>query len=325
MSIVVFGAGAVGSLIAAHLALGGHGPTLIARGPQRAAIAENGLIVDDGARRRVARLEVSDDPASLGPQRVVILALKAHQIAAALDGIRALLSPWTAVVTAVNGIPWWFDYRGDPGPTGADAWLKAVDPGGSIWTGLGPERAIGCLAHCASRVVEPGLVRAHGRPRLVLGEPTGRDTQRLEDLAATLDDTELAVEVADDIRQAVWRKLYGNLIANPLSVLSGLACGPMVADPGLARLMARVLAEAERVAAATGTDLPGEAEARIRKLGRMGDFKTSMLQDFERGRTIELDPILGAVIELAGRHAIETPILETVYTLTRLKAGFPRD
>lgn len=323
MSITVFGAGAVGSLIAAHLALGGYKPNLVARGAHRDAIARNGLILDDGARRRIARPAVSDDPASLGPQRVVLLALKAHQIAEALDAIRPLLSPWTAVVTAVNGIPWWYHYRGDDAPGtsgGAPPWLNAVDPGGRVWQGLGPERAVGCLAYCASEVVEPGVVRAHGRARLVLGEPTGRDTQRLEDLAATLDDTEMTAEVADDIRQAVWDKLYGNLIANPLSVVSGLACGPMVAEPGLARLMGRILAEAERVARACGAAPPADAERRIRRLGEMDGFKTSMLQDLERGRPIELDPILGAVIELAGRHGIDTPILETVHALTRLKA-----
>ncbi|HEY3147842.1 MAG TPA: 2-dehydropantoate 2-reductase [Dongiaceae bacterium] len=318
MKICVYGAGAIGGLLGGHLARIGEDVTLIARGEHLAAMRAKGLKVSGASGAFTVKPRVTDNPAEAGPQEYVIVALKAHQVSGIADRMTPLLGANTAVVTAVNGVPWWYFY----GLDGAlrDRRLKSVDPDGKQWDLIGPERAIGCVVYPAAEIVGPGEVRHIENDRLSLGEPDGAKSKRATALSRAIVEAGFKCPVKADIRTEIWVKLWGNVAFNPISALTGATLKAICDDPALRAVARSVMNEAEKVAAKLGVTMPIDVERRINGAGSVGEHKTSMLQDFERGRPIELDAIVGAVAELGDIVGIDTPLVDAVYALTRQKA-----
>jgi 2-dehydropantoate 2-reductase len=316
MRIAIYGAGAIGAYLGAQLSRAGEDVTLIARGPHLEAMRSNGVRVLEAKREVVAQPRCSGDPAEVGPQDCVILSLKAHQILPALEGIRALLGPETAVLTAQNGIPWWYFY-GLTGPL-ANRRLESVDPGGHIWDIIGPERVIGCVVYPACEIVEPGVVKHLEGDRFSLGEPDGSRSGRVDSLAKALISSGLKAPVRPRIRSEIWVKLWGNVAFNPISALTRATLQDICRQPATRAYAREVMLEVKAVAEALGEEMRVDVEARINGAESVGAHKTSMLQDLEQGRQMETDAILGAVVELARLTTVETPALDSLYGMVRL-------
>jgi len=315
--ICIYGVGAIGGLIAARLALAGLTVAGIARGAQLDAIRRDGLmLLADGGTHR-APIRCVETPTEAGPQDVVILAMKSHQLPAIAAGIAPLLGPDTIVVTATNGLPWWYFHGLDLPDTVP---LACVDPGGALWRHIGPERAVGAVVFPAAHVVRPGVVAHVFGTRISLGEPDGTATERVRALSAAFETAGFTETACADIRADLWTKLIANAAYNPVNILTGGTLGELLDDPGTHGAFERLMHECMAVAQAHGVSPlmpPTEILARTRDYGA---HKTSMLQDMEAGRTVELDPIVGAVHELAGRLGVETPALELVLSLARQRA-----
>jgi 2-dehydropantoate 2-reductase len=318
MKIAVFGAGAIGGYLGAKLALAGQDVTLIARGPHLKAMQEHGLRLIEGEGETVTRPRAVARGEEAGPQDYVILALKAHSVTPALDAIAPLLGPATAVVTAQNGVPWWYFY-GLEGPW-QDHRIKSVDPGGRIWATLGPEGAIGCVVYPACEIAAPGVIRHIEDERFSLGEPDGSRSERVSALAKALIAAGLRAPVRTRIRNEIWVKLLGNLALNPVSALTRATLGEICADPGARAFAKSVMLEGQAVAAALGEEMPITVDARLDGAAALGDHKTSMLQDLELGRPMEHDALVGAVAELARLTGVETPNLDALWGMIQLLA-----
>lgn len=319
MRVCVFGVGAVGSFVLARLTGAGVAASGVARGETLAAIRARGIRVigEDGVEEEpVKPVRISADPAELGSQDVLFIAMKAHQVGGALDQITPLIGPDTTVVSAVNGIPWWYFYGTDRDP---QPHLETVDPGGRLWRTLGAERALGCVVYMGATVSRPGVVSCT-QPRLVLGEPNGQTSPRLTAIADILAGSGIETRTVPDIRTAVWKKVLGNAWANPISVITGATAERICGDPHLRATLLAMMREVCAVAAAQGVMLDLDLEQRIEETGSLGAFKSSTLQDFERGRSVEIDAILGAVGELGRLAGLDTPIIDAVYGLSRLRA-----
>ncbi|MSP82094.1 MAG: 2-dehydropantoate 2-reductase [Alphaproteobacteria bacterium] len=318
MKIAVFGAGAIGGVMGAALARAGVETTLIARGPHLEAMRACGLTVRSKSGTINVRPRLAANGAEAGRQDMVIVALKAQSAVASVAGLLPMLGPETAVVTAMNGMPWWY-FHGVSGPL-ADRTLETVDPGARQWTMIGPRRAIGCVVYPAAEVVEPGVVEVMEGDRFVLGEPDGTSSKRVAALARALVKGGLKAPVRSSIRTDIWLKLWGNAVFNPLSALTGATLAALVGDP-LTRALARAaMTEAEDVARALGVVMPIDVDARIAGAGRVGEHKTSMLQDLERGRPMEIDALVAAVAELGRLTDVPTPLLDGIYALVRRRA-----
>ncbi len=315
MRICIFGAGAIGGYLGGKLSLAGEEVTLIARGRHLEAMQRNGLrlIDDDGVR--VARPRCTDDPARVGAQDAVIVTVKAPAAAAAAEGMLPLLAEDTAVVPAMNGIPWWYFY----GWKGAwrDHRLESVDPGGRQWDLLGPERVIGCVVYPACEVVEPGVVRHIEGDRFVLGEPDGEKSERCLKLARTFVSAGLRAPLRANIRNEIWVKLWGNLAFNPLSVLTRKTLDVLATEPETRRVARAMMLEAQEIGERLGVRFPIDVDRRIDCTATVGPHKTSMLQDLERGREMEIDAILGVVQELGRLVEVETPHIDDVLDRVR--------
>jgi len=315
----IFGAGAIGGYLGAKLALAGLDVTLIARGPHLAAMQKDGLRVIEGEAEHVVRPRCLADSREAGPQDYVFLTLKAHSLTPALDAITPLLGPETAVVTAQNGIPWWYFYK-LPGPW-QDHRLESVDPGGRIWQAIGPQRAIGCVVYPACEVVAPGVIRHVEDSRFSLGEPDGTRSQRAVRLARALVGAGLRAPLRGRIRREIWLKLWGNVALNPLSALTRATLAEICAQPATRAFARAVMAEVEAVAAALGERMAVDVEARLAGAGGVGAHKTSMLQDLEAGRPMEVEALTGAVVELARLTGVATPSLDALDGMIRLLAA----
>jgi 2-dehydropantoate 2-reductase len=320
MRICVFGAGAIGGYAAAHLAAAGRTDvSLVARGAHLDAITTSGLKLIEGGTESMHRLRASADAAALGPQDFVLVALKAHSIGPALDAIAPLLGPDTAVVTMQNGIPWWYFYRHGGELDGKR--LAAVDPGGHIWERIGPQRVIGSVVYPAAEVPEPGVILHLSGTRCSLGEPSGERTERLVALSGELVAAGLQAPIRSDIRAEIWVKLWGNLAFNPLSALTGLTLEGMVRDGDTRTVARQMMIEAQIVAERLGIRFPIDVDQRIQGAGNVGAHKTSMLQDLERGRPVEIDALVTAVQEVARLVDVKTPAIDTVLALVRQVAA----
>ena len=317
MRIAIAGTGAVGSVIAAYLMKDGtHDVSLLARGPQLAALRAHGLAVESRGKNLESRPKASDDPAQLGPQDVIVATVKGYAVGEIAPRLGPMIGGDTLIVTAQNGLPWWYFY-GLAGPEGGKP-FETVDPGGIAWKALGPERAIGCVVSIPSEKTAPGHVHHDGALRLVLGAPRpGDHGERLRALAGALSDAGIEAPVTSDIRHAIWTKQQSLVGSSTLSVLTGANHAEIDAAPGLAAIRAAITAEC--IAIANGWGVPLDPKA-IRQSGTVGAHKASMLQDFEAGRRIELDAIVGSVLELAKLRKIKAPTVEAVWALTRLRA-----
>jgi len=322
LRICIFGAGAIGGFIATHLAqVGGLEVSVVARGTQLAAIRARGLRVVSPTGELHARPRASDRAHELGPQDIVFIALKQHQLTAALPDLSSLLGPNTTVVPPTTGIPYWY-FHGLPGPHG-DRQVERLDPGGAQWRTLTPERAIGCVYWVATEVVEPGVVRHDGRLlRFPIGEPDGRTSERLQRFADAMNAAGLNAPIVPDIRAWIWAKMISSLSWNPLAVLTGATLDRLTADPAVVSLVRRLMHEAEQVAEALGVAAwPITTDARIAAARDAGAHTMSMLQDWQQGRPLEVDVLVDSIAAMRELAGVSTPTIDAVYALLRLRAA----
>ncbi|MBP0615208.1 2-dehydropantoate 2-reductase [Jiella mangrovi] len=322
MKVAIFGAGAIGGLIGARLAERTDAEIgLVARGPHLKAMQENGLTVRAEDGETTVKVRACEDPAELGPQDYVIIALKAHSVPAILPSLQPLLGPHTAVVTAQNGLPWWYFHR--IGGEHEGRRIEAVDPGGAIWEAIGPERAIGCVVHPAADIEAPGIIRHIEGERLPLGEPSGEKSERALGLSKLLVEAGFRAPVRPQIRSEIWVKLWGNLSFNPISALTGATLAGICADDGARSVARDMMLEAEAIAKALGITFPIDVYKRIAGAAAVGEHKTSMLQDLELGRPLEIDALVTSVQEMGRLTGIATPTIDMVLGLLRLRAATP--
>ena len=260
----------------------------------------------------------TNDPAEAGPQDYVIIALKAHSVPGVVDAFQPLLGPQTAVVTATNGVPWWYFYALE-GPW-RDYRLESVDPGGRQWDKIGPERAIGCVVYPACEVVEPGVIQHIDGNQFTLGEPTGEKSARIQQLSVALNAAGFKAPVRTHIRNEIWIKLWGNLCFNPLSALTHATLDVLATDPGLLPVVRGMMLEAQAIGEKLGVRFGMDVDKRIAGAAGVGVHKTSMLQDLERGRPMEIDALVTAVQEMGRLVAVPTPTLDVVLPIIKLRA-----
>jgi 2-dehydropantoate 2-reductase len=317
--ICVFGAGAIGGYIGARLAHKAETDvSLVARGPHLAAMEAHGLTLKQGGEIFTIHPRVTSDPKTLGPQDYVIVTLKAHALPMVLDQIQPLLGKDTTILFAQNGLPWWYFYK-HGGPYDGRH-IESVDPGGKIWERLGPERALGSVVWQAAEMEGPGvIVHAYG-DRLPIAEPSGEKTARAMLLSKLLIDAGIKSPVRGNLRDEIWLKLWGNLSFNPVSVLTQGTLLQLATDPGTRKVIREMMEEAQTVALTLGVKFSVDIDERIGMAEKVGNHRTSMLQDVEAGRATELDSLLGVVIELAQMVGIATPTLNLVYDLTKFRS-----
>ena len=320
MRLCVFGAGAVGGYLAVLLARAGVDVAVVARGAHLAAIRERGLTLLAGEDAAGVEIPATDDPASLGKQDVVVVTLKAHAIPSAVDGIRSLLDRHSIVVSAVNGIPWWY-FHGLDSPFG-ERHVESVDPHGVVWNAIGPERAIGCVVYPSVEVVEPGVVRHLSDNRMILGEPHGDRSERVVQLASLFMAAGLKAPVRSRLRNDIWMKLWGNLAFNPLSALTRATLDVLATDSGTRRIAHAMMREGQAVGEALGARFAIDVERRIDGAAAVGAHRTSMLQDLDLGRPLETDALVGAVQELGALTGVETPTIDLVHALLKQRIAF---
>jgi 2-dehydropantoate 2-reductase len=320
VKFAVVGAGAIGGLLGAKLALAGEDVTFIARGANLQALRTQGirLINADGSEETVAKVKATDDYAEAGPQDVVILAMKAHQVEAIVDSIGKLFGPDTIVVPMQNGIPYWY-FHGFQGEY-AGTQVTSVDPSGRIYAKIPCKRVIGCVVYPAAELLSPGVVKHVEGKRFPLGEPDGSISDRVSKLAASFVKAGLHAPILDDIRSEIWLKLWGNLSFNPISALSRATLAGICQYPPSRAIVAAMMGEAQQVATKLGATFRVPMEKRIAGAEKVGHHKTSMLQDVEAARTLEIDALLGSVVELARLTHTATPHIDTVFALTKLLA-----
>ena len=319
--ICIFGAGAIGGYLAAALDNAGAAVSLVARGPHLEAILKNGLTFEKDGVTSTHHLPASSDPADLGPQDVVFLAVKAHGIPAIIDGLKPLLHDDTIIVPAVNGLPWWYFHGAGTGTALDEQPLLAVDPDRRIWDEIGPQRAIGCVVYPACEIAAPGHVRHLDGDRFSLGEPSGERTDRIRDLSALMIAGGLKAPVRPRIRDEIWIKLWGNCSFNPVSALTGATLDEIGNDPGSRQLVTDIMTEVQAIGEAAGARFGVSIDKRIAGATAIVGHKPSTRQDIEAGRPLEIDPILTAVIELADRLEIEAPALSRVTALLKLQTA----
>jgi 2-dehydropantoate 2-reductase len=318
MKICIFGAGAIGGYIGALLALKGESDvSLVARGGHFHAMKTKGLTLQVGGKEYNVRPRISDSPSELGAQDYIVLTLKAHALPMIADALQPMIGPSTAIVFGQNGIPWWYFYR--QGGPHEGKHLESVDPGGVLWRKLGPERAIGAVIWQAAELSAPGVVTHKYGERMPVAEPSGEKTPRVQQLSRILTSAGIKSPVRPNLRPEIWLKLWGNLSFNPLSVLTGDTLAGMANDPGIRRIVRLMMSEAKTVAEALDITFPVSMDERIEMAAKVGEHRTSMLQDAKAGRPTELDALLGSVIELGRLTGVITPTLELVYDLTRAR------
>ncbi len=317
MKLCVYGAGAIGGFIGVLLARAGNDVTFVARGPHLAAMQSAGarLLID--GQELVARVRCTDDARELGHQDYVLITMKAHSVPAAVDAIATLLGPETAIVSAVNGIPYGY-FHGQGGLLDGVT-LESVDPGGRQMHVLGAERAIGCVLNPAAEVVAPGVIKhMHGR-KFPIGEPGGRRTPRIERLHDLMLQAGLEAPIRADIRDEIWLKLWGNLPLSPISALTHATLDRVTGDRATRAVCRSMMMEAQRIGERIGVKFRVDADRRLDGAGAVGPHKISMLLDLERGRPMEIDPIVTVVQEIGQRLAIATPTIDVVAALIKLR------
>ena len=320
MKFAVVGAGAIGGYLGARLAIAGEDVTFIARNRNLAAINANGfkLIEEDGTEQHTRAVRAVQSMADAGPQDVVLLTVKAHQVIDLLPGLRDLFGPQTQVVTMINGIPWWY-FQGLAGPHQGRG-LDSVDPGGQLAAAIEPERIIGSIVYPAAELLEPGVVKVVEGNRFTIGELNGERTERIDALSQALIRAGFKAPVSKDIRSELWVKLWGNLSFNPISALTHATLEDICRFPASRALAAGMMAEAQKVAEALGVRFRISLDQRIAGAEAVGAHKTSMLQDVEAGRAVELEALVGAVVELGRITGVPTPQIDAIYAATKLLA-----
>lgn len=318
MKFLIAGAGAIGAYMGARMARAGLDVTLFARGPHLRAMQEHGVRVRSAEGDFDARPKLAATLDEVGPVDVVFLAVKAHSLPQLAPQLRPVLGPETTVVSTQNGIPWWF-FQGLSG-AGEGIRLERVDPGGVIAAAIEPRRVVGSIVYFSTEIIEPGVVLHTEGNRISLGEPDGTRSERCRHIAAALVASGLRCPVTTHIHNEIWVKILGNVAFNPISALTRATLAEMVRDPEVAALVRNVMTETEAVASKLGFELPVSIDQRIAGAEKVGEHKTSMLQDLEAGRPMELEAIVGAVVELGERLGVPMPHTATVYACTKLLA-----
>jgi 2-dehydropantoate 2-reductase len=314
MKICVYGAGAIGGLIAAWLSRSGHDVSVVARGAQLEAIRQQGLRVRDRASGKVESFKVNIAPA--GAQDYVIVAVKAQNLTEVQ--IEKLLGKETSIVTAMNGVPWWFFDRLKFG--NGKHRLESLDPGGRLTRAMPTERIVGCVVHLAASTPEPGLISHNMGKRLVIGEPGGRNTDRTRRLAEALTGAGFETVASDAIEKEFWVKLLGNVSFNPVSALTVSTADRLIEDPLVKTYMVGIMREVLAIGRAVGVDAAIDPEARIDMARALGKFKTSTLQDLEAGKPLEVDGLLAGTLEIAEKAGVQAPLTQSLFGLIRIRA-----
>jgi 2-dehydropantoate 2-reductase len=318
MRIAVVGAGAIGGWLAARLSGSGQAVSVLARGKTLEAIGQTGIRLIEHGKTRTVRPFVSDKPSELGPQDLIIVAVKSPALADIAPLVAQMFDAETCVLPAVNGVPWWFTeglgepLEGQP--------IRSVDPHGSIAKHIPPSRVIGCAVHASSSTRGPGQIDHNTGNRLIIGEPIGTDTARLQKVASLLRNAHFDVSISNRIQQDVWYKLWGNMTMNPISALTGATADKILDDDLLHSLILKIMAEAAEIGRRIGCPIAESGEDRMKVTRKLGAFKTSMLQDVEAGRPLEIDALLAAPREIAVKVGVETPYMDALLGLTRLFA-----
>ncbi len=316
MKIAIVGAGAIGAFLGAKLALSGEDVYLIARGAHLQAMKTHGVRVKSPEGDFGAHPNATDDYESVGPVDFVFLTVKAHSLTEIAPQIAPLLGPETAVVSAQNGIPWWY-FHSHGGPFDGTA-IESVDPGGVVAQAIDPSRIIGCIIYPSTVIVQPGVIEHIEGNRFSIGELDGTSSDRCKTLAAALIGAGLKAPIRSRIRHDLWVKLLGNVVFNPMSALTGATLEEMATHPESSAIARAVMAEADEVAVALGIRLPLTIDQRMDGARKVGVHKTSMLQDLESGRPMELESVVGVVIELGEKLGLPMPHTRTLYSCTRL-------
>ncbi len=316
MKVCIYGVGAIGGFIGTRLALAGECTvSAVARGATLAALQQHGLRLQQGGELLTAPVQASDDPAVLGPQDLVVIAVKAPALGAVAARITPLLGPHTLVLPAMNGVPWWFAAGA---PALGTAPLQSIDPGGRIAAALPLAQVIGCVVHASTFTPEPGLVGHKMGQGLIIGEPLGGPSDRVQALAGLLQRAGFDATVSVDVRRDIWYKLWGNMTMNPLTAITGATVDKVLDDPLTRQFCTSAMAEAAAVGAQIGCAIDQTPEDRHQITRKLGAFKTSMLQDVEAGRPIELDALVSVVCEIARRVGVATPTIDALLGLARL-------
>jgi 2-dehydropantoate 2-reductase len=318
MKICIYGAGAIGGYLGVQLALAGADVSLVARGAHLAAMRANGLKLLIGDEERVVQPRCTDKPAELGPQDFIVICLKAHSIAGVIEAMQPLIGPHTRIVTAVNGIPYWYFYKHGNECEGST--LESIDPGGRQWRELGPERAIGCIVYPATEIEAPGIIRHVYGNRFPIGEPSGEKSADVERLSEIFTKAGLQAPVLDRIRDEIWLKLWGNVCFNPISALTHATLDVICSDPATRAVAKAMMLETQAIAETFGAKFRVDVERRIEGAHKVGAHKTSMLQDLERGRPMEIDPLVTVVQEMGRLTRIPTPAIDAVLALVTQRA-----
>jgi len=316
LKVGIVGAGAIGGFLGARLARAGVDVTLVARGPHLNAMRKSGLRVIDSGGEWTVRVDATDDFAAMRDAGAVFVTLKAHSLPPVAERLAAGIGPDTVVVSAQNGIPWWYFQRYGGELEGIH--LESVDPGGVVANAIDPRRVIGCIVYTAASLVSPGVIRHVEGERFSLGELDGSQSARILELSHLLGSAGLKAPVQQRIRAELWLKLLGNAVFNPLSALTRASLGDIAQSPLVADLVRSAMEEADAVARRLGIEIPASIDQRIKGAARVGDHKTSMLQDLEAGRPMEIDALTGSVVELGDRLGVPVPHLRTLYSSVKL-------
>ncbi len=318
-SICVFGAGAIGGLMAAKLEMAGTPVTVVARGPHYEAMRAKGLVLRSEGQETITKPRVETDPKDAGPQDYLILTLKAHSLIPAMGQLKPLIGPNTTIVAAINGVPWWYTYKLGGGFESKR--IEAVDPDGVVSAGLPPAQALGCIVYPAADVIEPGVIKHTYGDRFTLGEPDGSRSERAGKLSELLIKAGLKAPVRPRIRDELWIKLWGNMAFNPVSALTCATLDKVLADPGTHAICRALMVEGQAVAEKLGVKFALTVDKRLAGGAEVGAHKTSMLQDLERGRPLEIEALLGAVVEMSEWVGVDMPIGRTILSLVRQRAA----
>jgi 2-dehydropantoate 2-reductase len=310
MKICVYGAGAIGGLMAAWLSRAGHEVSVVARGAQLDAIRRDGLRVQSKDGTESFRVKADSNPAKLGQQDYVLVTVKAQSLTDVAGSIAPLLGKDTSIVTAMNGVPWWF----------RNMRLESLDPGGKLSRAIPTERVVGCVIHLAASTPEPGLIRHNMGARLILGEPGGRNTARTKRIAEALTGAGFEVQVSETIEKEFWVKLLGNVSFNPVSALTVTTADQLIQNKEVKAYMVEIMREVLAIGRAVGVDANIDPEARIDMARALGRFKTSMHQDLEAGKALEIDGLLAGTLEIARKAGVRAPFTESLYGLIRARA-----
>ena len=318
MKICIYGAGAIGGWIGARLAAIGEPVSVVARGTTLAALQTHGLRLQQADGLLQVPVQAADNAAALGVQDLVVVAVKAPALAEVARGIAPLLGPHTIVLTAMNGVPWWF-FQGFGGAYAGTA-LTAVDARGEIAAAIPAQHTIGCVVHASCALQAPGVVQHHFGNRLILGEPSGLQTERVKALSALLGKAGFDAPLSEQIQRDTWYKLWGNMTVNPVSALTGATTDLILGDPLVRDFISRVMLEAKEIGARIGIPIDQQPEDRHAVTLKLGAFKTSMLQDVEAGKQVELDALVTVVQELGVLTGVPTPFTDALLGLSRLQA-----